>query len=317
MNTSLLQALFLNPASAGSEAISDLFVYFLWAAGAVLGLVAGLVGYYSVRYRRKKGDTGEPQQFHTHKGLEIGLLAGTTGVMGLFFFLTVKTMLAVNVDPASNQSPDLIITGHQWWWEARYPHSGVVAANEIHVPAGRRLLLEVRSADVIHDWWVPELGRKMDAIPGQPNRVWMEARRPGTYLGTCSEFCGAQHAWMRIQVIAHAPEAFAAWEKAQLEIPALAQQGTLVQRGEALFQQKTCANCHAIAGTDAHARIGPDLTHLASRKTLLTGKLENNPQNLRRWLDNPQAMKPGAHMPNFRFEKHELESLVAYLSSLK
>ncbi|WP_373331281.1 cytochrome c oxidase subunit II [Salmonirosea aquatica] len=281
----------------------------------MLFLVIGLVVFYSLRYRRKAGETDEPQQFHTHSGLEIGILAATTGVMGIFFFLTITTMLAVNDNPAPDRPPDLVIIGHQWWWEARYPNSGVVTANEIHIPSGKRLLVEVRSADVIHDWWVPELGRKMDMIPGTANHLWMEARHPGTFLGTCSEFCGTQHAWMRIQVIAQAPDAFAAWERAQLQKPT-AVNGAVAAAGETLFQQKTCANCHAIAGTKANARIGPDLTHLGSRNTLLTGMLENTPENLTRWLDNPQQIKSGAHMPNFIFTKAEVEALVEYLEHL-
>lgn len=316
MQTGYQLPLFLTPASAGSDAIRELFVYFLWAAGAVLALVTGLVLYYSFRYRQKPGEKGEPQQYHTHKGLEIGILAATTGVMGIFFFLTINTILAINDNPAPDQTPDLIVIGHQWWWEARYPQSGAVAANEIHIPAGRRLLMEIRSADVIHDWWVPELGRKMDMIPGTANHLWMEARQPGTYLGACSEFCGTQHAWMRIQVIAQTPEAFTAWEQAQLQKPT-AMHDAMVAAGKTLFLEKTCANCHSIAGTQASGRLGPDLTHLGSRKTLLTGILENTPENLARWLDNPQEIKPGAHMPDFRFNKSELASLVAYLNSLK
>ena len=307
---------FLNPASYGSEAIHQLFVAFLWVALVVLLVVAGLVAYASRRYRARPGATGEPPQIHTNKRLEIGILAVTTAVMGVFFYLTIQTMMSVQAAPAKGQEPDLVITGHQWWWEARYPQSGVIAANEIHIPTGRRLLVQLESADVIHDWWVPRLGRKMDIIPGRTNQVWMEAREPGKYVGACSEFCGAQHAWMRIQVIAHAPEDFAAWEQNQRQMPEAAT-NALVKTGKALFQDKTCVNCHTIAGTIAQEDIGPNLTHLGSRKTLLTGLLENTPENLGRWLNNPQAVKPGAHMPNFIFTDYEIDALVAYLESLK
>lgn len=236
--------------------------------------------------------------------------------MGGFFYFAIQTMTSVQAAPAEGQEPDLVITGHQWWWEAYYPASGAVAANEIHIPSGQKLLVRLESADVIHDWWVPRLGRKMDAIPGQGNLVWMEAREPGTYLGACSEFCGAQHAWMRIQVIAHSPADFADWEQAQLQTPA-APTDALVRRGEALFTQKTCANCHTVAGTEAQANVGPNLTHVASQETLLTGILENTPNNLARWLKNPQAIKPGAHMPDFLLTPDEINALVAYLQSLK
>ncbi len=308
---------FFSPVSADSEAIRQLFIYFLLASAVVIVAISGLVFYYSRKYKAQPGQQGEPKQRHTHKGLEMGILVGVTLVMGFFFYLTIETMLAVNELPTAGQQPDLVITGHQWWWEANYPKSGAVTANEIHIPTGKRLLLELRSADVIHDWWVPQLGRKMDAIPGQPNHLWIEARQPGTYPGTCSEFCGTQHAWMRIQVIAQSPKDFAAWEKAQVQTSARLSETTLIKNGEALFQGKTCANCHAIAGTNARASIGPNLTHIGSRKTLLTGILKNTPDNLAKWLDQPQKVKPGAHMPNFRFEKQELASLVAYLNSLK
>ena len=321
MSLFLWQTSFLHPASSGSEAIQQLFVAFLWVAGVVLVVVTGLVTYFSHRYRAsprryRPGDDTEPKQIHTHRGLEIGILAIMTAVMGVFFYLTIQTMLSVQAAPAKGQSPDLVITGHQWWWEARYLPSGVVAANEIHIPTGKKLLLQLESADVIHDWWVPRLGRKMDMIPGVTNQVWMEAQEPGTYLGACSEFCGAQHAGMRIQVIAHAPEEFAAWEQAQQKTPGKVAR-TLVKTGEALFQGKTCVNCHAVAGTVAKANIGPNLTHVGSRKTLLTGLLDNTPENMGRWLKDPQAVKPGAHMPNFIFTPDEVNALVAYLESLK
>ncbi len=212
--------------------------------------------------------------------------------------------------------PDLIVTGHQWWWEARYPKSGAVTANEIHIPAGRPFSIRLESADVLHEFWVPQLARKMTTVPGHPNHIWIQADEPGTFLGVCSEFCGTQHAWMHFLVVAETAEQFAAWEKAQLATAA-APPNDSVARGLALFQQMSCMNCHAIEGTAANAGVGPDLTHFASRRQLGAGIAENTPANLHRWLADPQQVKPGVKMPNFKFSEPQVNDLAAYLETLK
>jgi cytochrome c oxidase subunit 2 len=209
-----------------------------------------------------------------------------------------------------------VVTGHQWWWEARYLKSGVVTANEIHIPAGQSLSVRLDSADVLHEFWVARLARKMTTVPGHPNHIWLEADEPGTYPGSCSEFCGTEHAWMRFTVIAQPPAEFAAWEKAQL-LPSMPPATNPARQGQQLFMQMSCVNCHAINGTVAHARVGPDLTHLASRGQLCAGMLDNTPANLRRWLRNPQAVKPGAEMPNFEFTEDQLASLTVYLETMR
>jgi cytochrome c oxidase subunit 2 len=185
----------------------------------------------------------------------------------------------------------------------------VVTANEIHIPVGKRLLVDFRSADVIHDFWVPAIGRKIDIVPGHPNRLWIEADRGGTYLGACAEFCGNEHAWMRIMVIADSPEEFAAWMKDQ----AVAPPGPTTaeeQRGLAIYRKSICINCHVNS-------VGPDLTHIASRRTLAAGALDNTPQNLAAWLHDPEDFKPGSNMPNFRLRDDEVWALVAYLETQK
>ncbi|MEZ4616530.1 MAG: c-type cytochrome [Caldilineaceae bacterium] len=193
-----------------------------------------------------------------------------------------------------------------------------MTANEIHIPTGQPLLVQLASADVIHDFWVPKLGRKMDAIPGHPNQLWLQADQPGTYLGACAEFCGAQHAWMRLRVIAQSPTDFAAWQQAQRQSPPPPPAtDTLASQGAKRFQALTCSNCHAIGGTPAQANAGPNLTHVASRQTLGAGVLENNPANLAQWLTNPQSVKPGNQMPHFQLSAADLQALVAYLETLQ
>jgi cytochrome c oxidase subunit 2 len=220
-------------------------------------------------------------------------------------------------DPPPPPSPDLVVTGHQFWWQANYSASGVVIANEIHIPVGKPLSVRLDSKDVLHEFWVPKLNRKMTTVPGQNNHIWLQADKPGVYLGTCSEFCGTQHAWMRIVVVAEEPAKFEQWQQAQLQ-PGQAPKSDAAVKGLALFQTSTCISCHAIRGvTGADAGVAPDLTHVASRKQLGAGILENTPANMRLWLKSPQHIKPGALMPDFTFTDEQLDQLGEYLSSLR
>ncbi|HTX89162.1 MAG TPA: c-type cytochrome, partial [Bacteroidales bacterium] len=202
------------------------------------------------------------------------------------------------------------------WWDLRYLRDQVVTANELHIPVGRQLLLQIESADVIHDWWVPELGRKMDAIPGKSNFLWIEADRPGTFAGSCNEYCGGEHAWMRIRVIAQVPEDFDRWLREQKHPPPVPAD-SIGEAGARIFLGKACSGCHAIAGTPAQSHIGPELSHVASRETLGAGVLTNTPENMTRWMKDPQKVKPGARMPDFKLNEDELTCLVTYLEGLK
>ena len=210
-------------------------------------------------------------------------------------------------DPATNKANDLLIVAHQWWWEVRYSGTDIVTANEIHIPVDQPQQIGLRSADVIHDFWVPELGRKMDIIPGTENRVWIAADSPGIYYGACAEYCGKEHAWMRIRVIAQSPADFAQWEHEQEQVPGIPESG-LAGQGAQYFQQLSCASCHTIRGTTANARIGPDLTHVASRETLAAGRLDNTPANLSAWLLDPELIKPGCKMPNLHLSREQQTS---------
>ncbi|MGB6482381.1 MAG: cytochrome c oxidase subunit II [Candidatus Acidiferrales bacterium] len=305
----------INPASSLAQPIAHLFLIVGIVMLAILLLVAALVLYTAFRYRQRPG-TNEPGQQFGRKGFEVAWTIAPLLLLVYIFAVTVQAMHRSDPGISTDRQPDMVIVGHQWWWEARYTRSHVVAANEIHIPAGKLLLVRLESADVIHDWWVPPLGRKMDAIPGHPNLFWLKADAPGTYLGTCSEYCGAEHAWMRIRVIAQSETDFERWSERQLEIPSQSYTGDAA-KGARLFQQLTCANCHAISGTSASADIGPDLTHMAERQTLAAGRLENTPANLERWLTDPQAIKPGIHMPNFEMTTDQVRDLTAYLESLK
>lgn len=302
-------------ASPEADEINKLFIDFSWIAFGILMVVAFMVIGGIVIYRSKKRK-GEPKQVYGHTGLEITWTIIPFIIVTILFFMSLKVMKDINKPHSSGQEPDIIIIAHQWWWDMRYPKEGVITANELHIPVGEKWLMRIESADVIHSWWVPALGRKTDAVPGRPNYSWISADSVGEYEGTCSEYCGAEHAWMRIKVVAQTPEDFRKWIQHQQK-PAIRPADSLGIAGEKLFQRSTCGSCHAIKGTAADSHIAPDLTHMASRETLLSGMLVNNPKNLRKWLKDPQKVKEGAHMPNFLLSKQELNAFVDYLEQLK
>jgi cytochrome c oxidase subunit 2 len=301
-----------NAHSPEAQAISSLFVQTLVVCAVIGLLVAGLVAVCVVRFRAGVRPD-EPPQTHGHKWLEIGWTLGPLAIVIALFALSARAMAAS--DPPPNREPDLVVIGHQWWWEARYP-SGAVTANEIHVPAGKDLLVRVEGADVIHDFWVPQLGRKVDAIPGHPAFVWLQADVPGTYPGACAEYCGAEHAWMRIAVVAQPQADFDAWEQHELQ-PAPAPAPGAAERGAALFDGKTCIRCHHIGGRGEAIRVAPDLTHLAERTTLGAGVISNDPANLAHWLKDPQTVKPASHMPDLNLSDDDVRDLVAYFETLR
>ena len=303
----------LRPNSPQARAIFDLGVVSSIILAVIFVIVAGIIVYALMRFRWREGET-DPHQLAGNKRIEIAWTAIPCVIVLALFMLTARTMSMS--DPPPPPAPDLVVVGHQWWWEARYTKSGLVAANEIHIPVGKALSVRLDSTDVLHEFWVPELARKITAVPGHPNHIWLEADKPGTYLGICSEFCGTEHAWMHFLIVAESQTEFNAWEKAQLQ-PASRPVGEEAVKGLALFQQMSCVSCHAINGTIAGARVGPDLTHFASRHLLGAGVAGNTPENLRHWLADPQRVKLGVMMPDFKFTDEQLTQLVAYFETLK
>jgi cytochrome c oxidase subunit 2 len=272
-------------------------VFLVVAVGVILSLI---------RFR-SRGVTAEPRQVFGSRKLEILWTVVPLLIMTGLFIVTVRAMVSIDAPQDSDRPPDLVITGHQWWWEARYPN-GVVVPWDIHIPASRRLRARIESADVIHDFWVPDLARKMDAVPGRWSYIWLEADTPGTYAGTCSEFCGAQHAWMRFRVIAEPEESFEAWLKLEARNSMFNDAPAVDER---LFIAK-CGQCHDMAPGK-----GPSLRHLASREFLGGGIMRNTPENLMLWLTDPQAAKPGNRMPEVSLTGSERTSILGYLESLR
>ncbi len=301
-----------NPYSPLGEPIYNLFMIVTVIGAIVLIGVSGALLFFAIRYRDRPGAPPAAQSFGNRK-LEIIWIVVPLVIVLSLFGMSIST--AREIEPPTNgRDPDLRIIGHQWWWEVVYPQSGVVTANEIHIPVGQRLLVQLESVDVIHSFWVPNLGRKKDAVPGHPNRLWLAANTPGTFEGACAEYCGVQHAWMRINVIAQPQAEFDTWLQAQAA-PNTRQPTAQAQQGGQMFAHRTCANCHAVGGTAATPNIGPNLHRLADRQTLGAGVIANTPDDLAAWLRDPQAIKPASLMPNLKLSDDEIAALIAYLEA--
>jgi cytochrome c oxidase subunit 2 len=211
------------------------------------------------------------------------------------------------------------VIGHQFWWEFRYPALHITTANELHIPASsvdtpRPTFLKLTSADVIHSFWVPRLAGKVDLLPNRINELWMDPHTPGLYEGQCAQFCGVQHAKMLLRVYADTPEQFAAWVKREQQPGA---QDPAVAAGRHEFESQACVNCHAIAGTSARGQFGPDLTHLASRKTIASGAADNTAESLEHWIADPDLIKPGALMPSMHLTPDQVHEITIYLNTLQ
>ena len=267
-------------------------------------------------------------------GTELARTAGRSGLAWIYIggliipaavlivsFIWTLGSLHATTRPPTDPAADIQIIGRRWWWEVRYvdprdPTKTIVTANEIHVPVGKPVRLEITSDDVIHSFWIPQLAGKMDLIPGQTNVAWIEADTAGSYWGQCGEYCGLQHAGMRMAVVADSPAGFTRWREAQRQGAAAPAPG-LAASGEQVFQRSACAVCHTVRGTEAGGVVGPDLTHVASRATLAAGVLPNTHGNLAGWVANPQGIKPGVIMPAVPLRPEDLHAVVAYLQALK
>lgn len=303
-----------DPLSPEAQAITDLWVITLWICAGIFAVVAGIVGYSLARHRWREG-MDEPAQTAGNVRVEIAWTVIPFVIVLVLFGLTVQAMERADPAPAPGE-PDLVIIGHQWWWEVRSPKYGYVTANEIHIPVGEPVSVRLDTADVLHEFWVPQLTRKMTTMPGAANHIWMRADAPGVYQGVCSEFCGTQHAWMRFEVIAEPREQFEAWVRSQ-QAAARRPVGGAAASGERLFRELSCVNCHSIRGIAGTSNAGPDLTHIGSRRFLGAGLEPNTPENLRRWMHDPQEVKPGVLMPNFKLTDEQLDDLLAFLGGLQ
>ncbi|HEX7117738.1 MAG TPA: cytochrome c oxidase subunit II [Longimicrobiales bacterium] len=323
--------------------INDLFYGIFWWTMLVLVIVESALVYILIRYRSRPG--AEPRKIYGNNIAEIAWTLGPALIVVFILIPTVRTIF-YTYEPPEGEPLVVEAIGHQWWWEFRYPELGVTTANQLHLPVGQPVEVRLSSVDVIHNFWVPQLGGKrynypkVALAPGEAegrnfNVLYFTVEEPGDYYGQCAEFCGTSHALMRMRVTAQSPEDFTAWvaamtdttravpqavAEAEAAAPASAEPGqeaALVAEGYQVFMRTGCAACHSITGTPAMGRIGPNLTGVGSRWAIGAGLMENTEENLARWVRNAPALKPGVKMPAFpNLSDADVEALVAYLSSL-
>lgn len=311
----------LEPAGPRAESVASFFWFAFAIAVAVYVVTVGALLWAAWRARRRlvRGER-PPERESRRQTLGVAVAMGATVAILLLYFSVDLAVGRVLRSPIEREHLLVKVTGHQWWWEVEYPDTipqrWVKDANEIHIPVGTPVLVELTSNDVIHSLWVPNLGGKKDLIPRYLDTLWFQADRPGVYRSQCAEFCGFQHAKMALQVVAHEPAEFQRWrERSSRAAPPPGD--SLTRRGQEVFLAGRCVLCHAIQGTPAGSHVGPDLTHLASRRTIAAGTLPNTKGNLAGWIIDPQRVKPGANMPPNALEPADLEALLAYLQSLR
>jgi cytochrome c oxidase subunit 2 len=318
----------LNPAGPQAGRISRLWWLMFYVCSAVFVIVIISVLVAALRSYRKQDDdvsdaqhiTPEPQSERRMAGVVTGALLVTGVILFVFLIASFRAGRAIY----TLQDPNALsikVTGHQWWWEVQYEDQTASnifkTANEIHIPVGRPVRIKLSSTDVIHSFWVPNLDGKKDLLPGgHETIIWFRADREGEFYGQCAEFCGHQHAHMRFVVVAESIDKFNAWLEAQRKPSAQASDEAEL-RGQQVFLSSPCIMCHTIRGTDAHAIVAPDLTHLASRKTIAAGTLPLTRGHLAGWITNSQEIKPGNRMPPVPLSPEDLQALLSYLGSLK
>jgi cytochrome c oxidase subunit 2 len=312
------------PAATPAHSIFDLSMLVLAVTLAIFLIVGGLLLYALIRYRhRPENADREPAQIYGSNQIELSWTVIPILIVVVLFLSTTRVIMGTQAISEPENAMNVTVIGHQFWWEYRYPTLGVVTANELHIPTSdpahpAPTYLTMSSADVAHSFWVPRLAGKTDVIPNKINTMWIDPQQPGLYLGQCAQYCGTQHAKMLLRVYAQSPADFAIWINQQRQ-PAVQNfpGNAAAAEGQTVFMRNACINCHAIAGTVATGRFGPDLTHMASRDTIASGAIQNTPENLRAWIDNPNTMKPGSLMPAMHLNNHDLDVITAYLTQLR
>lgn len=324
----------LHPAGPVARMQLDLFMLTTYIMIFVFVVVSGLLIYAIVKFRDKSAsDVGVgaavaetaagreedlPPQFEGDPRLEIVLTIIPFILLLIMAIPTVNLNFALAAEPEGDVL-DVRVIGHQWWWEFEYPDLGIVTGNELRIPTGRPIRLHVETDDVIHKFWVPRLAGKIDAIPGRVNVTWLQADEPGVYWGQCAEMCGTHHANMRLRVVALTPAEFDQWvaNYGRGIVADTPEQLAAAERGRQIFETRACFACHTIEGTTAAGKVGPNLTDFGVRYTIGAGMMENTPENLARWIADPQGVKPGSGMPRVAMSESELSDLVTFLLSLK
>jgi cytochrome c oxidase subunit 2 len=306
----------LAPKSDLAQWIQNLFIdVTLWDALVLAIVVVAFVLALFV-FSTRVGEAAPPSTASSDLGLEIAWTLGPVLILLMISVPTIRTIFRSQPPVAPAGALEIKVVAHQWWWEFDYP-DGAKTGNELHIPVNRPIRLSLESADIIHSFWVPQLGGKRDVVPGQINELTFVATVPGMYPGQCAEFCGLSHANMRFRTFVDSPDDFAKWDREQLAGPVpTPASDQLAADGAKVFADSPCTTCHMIQGV-SKGYIGPDLTHFGGRTTLAAGVLKNTPENVAKWIENPQEIKPGANMPALLLPGDKLNALVAYLESLK
>lgn len=308
------------PVSTPAQSIFDLSLFVLEVTAAVFLIVFSLLLFAVVKFRRKKtADGREPAQVYGSTQLELAWTVVPVLIVVTLFLAAARVIASIQNAPEPANAIEVTVIGHQFWWEFRYPSLKVVTANELHIPVSdpshpTPAFLTLLSADTDHSFWVPRLAGKTDLIPNHPNRMWMDPHETGLFLGQCAQYCGTQHALMLLRVYVQTRDEFDRWVREQ-SLPA--QTANPPSPGQRIFERTACINCHTIAGTAANGRFGPDLTHLMSRDTIASGAASNTQANLRRWIQDPNSIKPGCKMPAMGLSDTELDAVTQYLETLR
>jgi cytochrome c oxidase subunit 2 len=308
------------PASTPAQSIFGLSVFVLMTVAVIFVVVFGLLAYSVVKFRDKhEDDRSEPPQIYGSNQVELAWTVIPVLIVVGLFLATAHVIASIDRATHPPGSLEVVVIGHQYWWEYRYPDFGLVTANELHVPLSdpanpTPTFLTLLSADTDHSFWVPRLAGKTDLIPNHPNRMWIDPHEPGLFLGQCAQYCGTQHAKMLLRVYVQPREEFDRWVRVQKRS---ASAGAPSSDGRRVFESTACVNCHTVAGTPANGRFGPDLTHLMSRDTIAAGAASNTSENLRLWIQNPDTIKPGSKMPAMGLSDQDVNAVTAYLETLR
>jgi cytochrome c oxidase subunit 2 len=308
------------PETTPARSIVDLSIFVLSITGVIFVVVGALLLYVILKFRSTPANAGrEPAQVYGSTQVELAWTVIPILIVVVLFFATARVIHGIQDAAKPPAALEVTVIGHQFWWEYRYPEFGIVTANELHVPVSdparpRPTFFTLLSADTDHSFWVPQLGGKTDLIPNRINSMWIDPQRPGVFLGQCAQYCGTQHAKMLQRVSVDTGEDFDAWVHAQQQPPV---RDEAVAAGRHVFETTACINCHAVGGTVATGRFGPDLTHLMSRDTIASGAAANTTATLRLWIKDPDAIKPGSLMPPMKLSDPDLDALVRYMASLR
>ena len=309
-----------DPRSTPADTLNQHSHFVLAITGLIFVVVFTLLAYAVLKFRQTTTNADrEPAQVYGSTQIELAWTIIPILIVVVLFPAVARVIHTVQDAPKPSTAMEVTAIGHQFWWEFRYPKLGIVTANELHVPVSDTAhptptFLKLLSADTDHSFWIPQLAGKTDLIPNRVNETWIDPHETGLFLGQCAQYCGTQHAKMLLRVYVDNPEEFAAWVSAQRQP---ANQDEKEAAGRHVFETTACLNCHAVGGTNGTGRFGPDLTHLMSRHTLASGAAENTPENLRLWIENPDAIKPGSLMPAMKLSDADLGALVRYLETLR